>query len=174
LSDAGVKIAPSTYYAARSRPPSDRALREAWLLAQIERVHRENYGVYGARKVWRQLNREGIAVARCTVERLMRQAHLHGALRGKTKRTTIPAQAAARPADLLDRDFTATAPNRRWVADITYVATWVGFVYVAFITDLFSRRIVGWRASTSLHADLALMGMHHSGLGQSGVESAGG
>ena len=162
MSDAGVKIAPSTYYAARLRPPSDRALREAWLLAQIERVHRENYGVYGARKVWRQLNREGIAVARCTVERLMRQANLHGALRGKTKRTTIPAEAAARPADLLDRDFTATAANRRWVADITYVATWVGFVYVAFITDLFSRRIVGWRASTSLHADLAIDALEHA------------
>jgi putative transposase len=125
-------------------------------------VHRDNYGVYGARKVWRQLRREGIEVARCTVERLMRHQNLRGVVRGKTRRTTIPAEVAARPADLLDRDFTATAPNQRWVADITYVATWAGFVYVAFISDLFSRRIVGWRASTSLRADLALDALEHA------------
>ncbi len=119
-------------------------------------MHAENYGVYGARKVWRQLHREGTVVARCTVERLMRQAGLTGAVRGKTRRTTVPADLATRPGDLLERDFTATAPNTRWVADITYVATWTGFVYVAFITDLYSRRIVGWRASTSLRTDLAL------------------
>jgi putative transposase len=162
LADAGTQIAPSTYYAARSRGPSPRALRDEALTAQIERVHADNYGVYGARKVWRQLHREGTPVARCTVERLMRRAGLAGAVRGKTRRTTVPDATAARPADLLTRDFTAPAPNRRWVADITYVATWAGFVYVAFISDLFSRRIVGWRASTSLRADLALDALEHA------------
>jgi putative transposase len=157
LRTAGVPIAPSTYYAARSRPPSARARRDGELVGEIARVHRENFGVYGARKVWRSLHREGTPVARCTVERLMRTHGLAGAVRGKTRRTTVPADAAAgRPADLLERDFTAAAPNRRWVADITYVATWSGFVYVAFVVDLYSRRIVGWRASTSLRADLAL------------------
>jgi putative transposase len=152
-----VPVAPSTYYAARSRPPSARVRRDGELAGEIARVHRENFGVYGARKVWRQLHREGMPVARCTVERLMRAEGLAGAVRGKTRRTTIAADAAtARPADLLERDFTAAAPNRRWVADITYVATWTGFVYVAFVVDLYSRRIVGWRASTSLRADLAL------------------
>jgi len=127
LSSAQVKIAPSSYYAARSRPPSARARRDAHLAGEIARVHRENYGVYGARKVWRQLRREGIAAARCTVERLMGQAGLAGAVRGRSRRTTVPARAAAaRPADLLERDFTAAAPNRRWVADITYVATCPG------------------------------------------------
>jgi putative transposase len=161
LSQAGVPIAPQTYYAAMKRQPCARVLRDRWLTTEIERIHRDNFGVYGARKVWRQLNRElageGISVARCTVERLMGDLGLVGATRGKTKRTTVPAEAvAARPADLLDRDFTATAPNRRWVADITYVPTWSGFVYVAFVSDLFSRRIVGWRASTSLRSDLAI------------------
>jgi putative transposase len=102
------------------------------------------------------LNREGIPVARCRVERLMRELHLAGAVRGKVKRTTVPADVAARPGDLVDRTFTAPAPNRLWVADLTYVATWSGFVYVAFVMDVFSRRIVGWRASTSLRTDLAL------------------
>jgi putative transposase len=156
LSGSGVKIAPSTYYAARGRQPSARAVRDQELLARIEQVHAGNYGVYGARKVWHQLEREGVVVARCTVERLMRQAGLAGVVRGRTRRTTIPAPAAVRPSDLLLRDFTAPAPNRRWVADITYVPTWTGFVYVAFVTDLHSRRIVGWRASTSLRTDLAL------------------
>ncbi len=129
----------------------------------IARVHRENFGVYGARKVWHQLRREGVDVARCTVERLMREQGLVGAVRGRTKRTTMAADdVAARPADLLDRDFSAPSPNRRWVADITYVATWSGFVYVAFVVDLFSRGIVGWRASTSLRADLALDALEHA------------
>jgi putative transposase len=138
-------------------------------------VHAANYGVYGARKVWRQLQREGIEVARCTVERLMRADGLTGVIRGKTRRTTTPAALAARPGDLLDRDFTAPAPNRRWVADITYVATWSGFVYVAFITDLFSRRIVGWRASTSLRADLALDALEQAiwARGREGADLAG-
>ena len=162
LTSAGCSIAPSTYYAAKKRQPCARMRRDRWLKDQISRVHADNFGVYGVRKVWRQLNRElgdqGVSVARCTVERLMRDLGLVGAVRGKTKRTTVPAEVSsgARPADLLDRDFTATAPNQRWVADITYVATWVGFVYVAFVSDLFSRRILGWRASTSLGADLAL------------------
>ena len=126
------------------------------LKGEIVRVHQANLGVYGVRKVWRQLNREGVPVARCRVERLMRQLGLAGAVRGRVKRTTVPADVAARPGDLVDRDFTAPAPNRLWVADLTYVATWSGFVYVAFVIDVFSRRIVGWRCSTSLRADLAL------------------
>jgi putative transposase len=126
------------------------------LKGEIVRVHQANLGVYGVRKVWRQLNREGIPVARCRVERLMRELGLAGAVRGKVKRTTVPAEVAARPGDLVERGFTAPAPNRLWVADLTYVATWSGFVYVAFVMDVYSRRIVGWRASTSLRADLAL------------------
>jgi putative transposase len=175
LTDAGAKIAPSTYYAARSRPPSARAVRDEQLRAQIRRVHAANYGVYGARKVWHQLRREGCAVARCTVERLMRADGLCGVVRGKTRRTTTPAELAARPGDLLERDFSAPAPNRRWVADITYVATWSGFVYLAFVTDLFSRRIVGWRASTSLRADLALDALEQAiwQRGRDGADLAG-
>jgi len=149
-------IAPSTYYDARKRPPSARAVRDEKLKAEIERVHAENFGVYGARKVFRQLKREGFCVARCTVERLMRSLGLEGVRRGKKKRTTIPDEAASRPADLVCRDFTAPGPNRLWVADFSYVATWSGFVYVAFVIDVFSRFIVGWRASVSLRADLVL------------------
>jgi putative transposase len=119
-------------------------------------MHAENFGVYGAPKIWAQLNREGIPVARCTVERLMRDLGLRGAVRGRPRRTTVPAVAVERPRDLVDRQFRAEAPNRLWVADLTYVRTWAGFVYVAFITDVFSRRIVGWQASTSLRTDLAL------------------
>lgn len=156
LAEAGAPIAPSTYYAARHRQPSPRAVRDAALAGEVARVHADNFAVYGARKVWRQLNREGVGVARCTVERLMRVQGLSGAVRGKSRRTTVPDTVAPRPADLLDRDFTAAVPNTRWVADITYVPTWSGFVYVAFVVDLFSRRILGWRASTSLRTDLAL------------------
>jgi putative transposase len=156
LTDAGAQIAPSTYHAAKSRPPSARAVREERLKAEIRRVHAENFGVYGADKVWRQLNREGIRVARCTVERLMRALGLTGAVRGKKKRTTKPAAAAARPEDRVQRQFTAPAPNRLWVADLTYVWTWAGFVYVAFVVDAFSRRILGWRCTTHLRTDLAL------------------
>ena len=149
-------IAPSTYYEVRSRPPSARTLRDEQLKTEISRVHAANFSVYGARKVWRQLNREGIVVARCTVQRLMRELGLHGVVRGKTTRTTIPDETAARPADLVERDFSATRPNQLWVADITYVATWSGFVYTSFIIDAYSRAIVGWQASRSLRADLAL------------------
>ena len=126
------------------------------LKGHIARVFDENYGVYGARKVWRQLNREGIAVARCTVERLMTQMGLAGRVRGRRRCTTVPDSGAERPADLVERAFCATGPNQLWVADITYVATWSGFAYTAFVTDVFSRTIVGWRVANTLRAELAL------------------
>jgi putative transposase len=148
-------IAPSSYYAANRRPASARAVRDTQLKVEIARVHAEQFGVYGARKVWRQLHREGITAARCTVERLMGELGLEGVRRGKTYKTTTP-DAAARPADLVERDFSAQRPNQLWVADLTYVATWSGFVYVAFVIDAFSRFIVGWQASRSLRTDLAL------------------
>jgi transposase InsO family protein len=119
-------------------------------------VWQENFEVYGVRKVWKQLRREGFDVARCTVARLMREMGLQGAVRGKRFKTTISDDLSARPLDLVDRDFTASRPNQLWVSDLTYVATWRGFVYVAFVIDVFARRIVGWRASTSLRSDLAL------------------
>ena len=159
---AQLPIAPSTYYERRTREadPSrlpKRAVRDAELREQIERVWKEHFGVYGARKVWRQLSREGIEVARCTVERLMRQMGLQGAIRGRRyKRTTIVDEAAPRPLDLVQRRFAAERPNQLWVADLTYVATWAGFVYVAYVIDVFSRKIVGWRVSNSLRSDLAL------------------
>jgi len=149
-------IAPSTYYEVKSRRPSARRLRDERLKAEIARVHAVNFGVYGARKVWKQLNREGIAVARCTVQRLMRELSLQGVRRGRFKRTTIPDEQAVRPADLVNRDFSATRPNQLWVADLTYVASWSGFVYTSFVIDAYSRAIVGWRSSRSLRADLAL------------------
>jgi len=154
-------IAPSTYFERRAREADptrlpERALRDRDLCEQIERVWKENFGVYGARKVWRQLKREGVEVARCTVERLMRTMGLQGVVRGRKRRTTIRDDAAEKPADLVDRNFRAEGPNRLWVADITYVPTWSGFAYVAFVTDVFSRRIVGWRVSSSLRSDLAL------------------
>ena len=156
LSQHGCPIAPSTYYDAVRRPPSARARREERLRAAITRVHQDNYGVYGARKVWLALNREGIPVARCTVERLMRELGLAGARRGKRRRTTVPDPAAARPADLVQRRFNRPAPDRLWVADFTYVPTWSGMVYVAFVIDAYSRRIVGWRAATSMRTALVL------------------
>jgi transposase InsO family protein len=155
-------IAPSTYHELKAREidPSrlpERVLRDGRLREQIERVWKENFGVYGARKVWRQLKREGADVARCTVERLMRQMGLQGAVRGRRyKKTTVVDETAHRPRDLVQRDFSADRPNQLWVADLTFVATWLGFVYVAFILDVFSRRIVGWRVSNSLRSDLAL------------------
>jgi putative transposase len=150
LSAHGWPIASGTYRAAVRRLPSTRARRDAWLAEHIRRVHAGNYGVYGARKVWLTLNREGIAVARCTVERLMRRLGLRGAVRGKTRRTTIADQHAARPADLVQRRFTTDRPNRLWVADFTYVPTWSSMVYVAFVIDVYSRRVLGWRAATSM------------------------
>jgi putative transposase len=151
-----LQFAPSTYYGARRRPPSARQLRDEELRVEIARVHEANYRVYGARKVWRQLNRDGIAVGRCRVERLMRQLGLTGRGRGRRTRTTIRAEVGTAPADLVDRRFVASAPNQLWIADITYVATWSGFAYAAFIIDVFSRRIVGWRVANTLRADLAL------------------
>jgi putative transposase len=151
-----LQVAPSTYYSAKGRRPCRRAVRDQELRAHILRVFDGNYGVYGARKVWRQLNREGIAVARCTVERLMRQLGLAGRVRGRRRRTTISDPASQRPQDLVERAFEASGPNQLWVADITYVATWSGFAYVAFVTDVFSRAIVGWRVANTLKADLAL------------------
>jgi putative transposase len=149
-------IAPSTYYDARTRPPSARAVRDAELEPEIARVHAENLSVYGVEKVWHQLLREGIVVGRDRVGRLMASLGLRGAVRGKTRRTTTPDEAAPRPDDLVERDFSAGRPDQLWVADLTYVATWSGFVYVAFVIDAFSRFIVGWQTSTSLRADLAL------------------
>jgi putative transposase len=151
-----LQVAPSTYYAARCRPPSARQVRDEALQVKLRHVHAEHFGVYGARKLWRQLHREGVPAARCTVERLMRQVGLAGAVRGKPRRTTIADETVPRPADLVQRHFDAATANRLWVADLTYVRTWSGFVYVAFITDVYSRAIVGWQVSRSLRSDLAL------------------
>jgi putative transposase len=156
LTEHGCPIAPSTYWAAVKRPPCERVRRDAELLVEIRRVHADNYGVYGARKVWRQLHREGTEVARCTVERLMRADGLAGAVRGASTRTTRPDPKAARPEDLVERQFRAERPNQLWVVDFTYVPTWVGFVYVAFCIDVYSRMITGWRAATSMSTDLVL------------------
>ncbi len=154
-------ISPSTYYARKvmQRDPerrSNRAKRDEELKPEIQRVWEENFRVYGVRKVWRQLNREGIEVPRCTVARLMSDLGLRGVIRGRRVKTTVPSEALERPLDLVNREFQASRPNALWVADLTYVATWRGFVYVAFIIDVFARRIVGWRVSSSLHADIAL------------------
>jgi putative transposase len=151
-----LEVAPSTYYAAASRPASARRRRDEELKAEISRIHRDNFDVYGVEKVWKQLKREGIACGRDRADRLMAELELVGAVRGKTWRTTKPGQARERAADLVERNFTATAPNRLWVADLTYVSTWSGVAYVAFVTDVFSRYIVGWKVSTSLRAELAL------------------
>ena len=158
---ATLPIAASTYYdmKARERQPEkrpQREIRDTELREEIARVWNANFKVYGARKVWRQLLREGIRVARCTIERLMRVMGIQGAVRGRGPRTTVCNCKVERPADLVQRCFEATGPNRLWVADLTYVATWSGFVYTSFVTDVFSRRIVGWRVSNSLRSDLAL------------------
>jgi putative transposase len=160
LKDAAVPIAPSTYYASKTRPPSQRSVTDARTTEEIERVHRENYGVYGIRKVWAQLGREGGVdgrpIARCTVARLMKDAGLRGVSRVKTPRTTIRATGPELRPDLVERAFTAPAPDRLWVADITYIKTHSGWVYASFVLDVFSRRIVGWQLSTNLYTDLAL------------------
>lgn len=159
---AVLPIASSTYYthAARRRDPDLRPAREhddVVMRGHVRRVWQANHGVYGARKVWRQLHREGIGIGRCRVQRLMRQMGLTGAVRGRAWTTTTRSDhAAARPPDLVDRDFTASRPNELWVSDLTYVATWRGFVYVAFVIDVYSRMIVGWRATTHLRAELAM------------------
>ncbi|GAB2865207.1 hypothetical protein GCM10022221_76840 [Actinocorallia aurea] len=152
------KIAPSTYYAFHQRQaaPSARTLRDSELKALIKEIHALNYSAYGARKIWRQLHRQGRPVTRCTVERLVREIGISGSVRGKKHITTVSDPSAARAPDLLDRDFVAAAPNRCWVADFTHVAAWAGVVYVAFVVDTFSRRIVGWAASTSKQTRLVL------------------
>jgi len=163
LSEHGLPIAPSTYYEHLRREPTLREQRDEALLVEIRRVYRDNYSVYGARKVWLTLNREGIArtpglghVARCTVERLMRAAGLTGARRGKVKKTTIPDPAGQRVADLVRRDFAPTTPDQLWVGDLTYVSTWSGWVYVAFVVDAYARRILGWRCGTTMSTQLVL------------------
>jgi putative transposase len=154
-------IAPSTYHAhvAKRADPmklSERARRDLALKVAIRRVFAENFEVYGVRKVWLQLNREGVGIARCTVARLMRAMGLHGVIRGKPVRTTIQDKAAPCPLDRVNRQFKAPAPNRLWVSDFTYVSTWGGMVYVAFVIDVYARRIVGWRASRTAHASFVL------------------
>ncbi len=156
LTEHGLPVAPSTYYEHVNRKPSAREQRDEVLKTEIARIHKANYGVYGARKVWLALNREGIAVARCTVERLMGVLGLGGAVCGKTKRTTIADPGAERARDLVNRDFTPPAPDRLWVADMTYVSTWSGWVYVAFVVDAYSRWILGWRSRTSMSSQLVL------------------
>ena len=154
-------IASSTYHAhaARRRAPEKapaRVRRDEGLRGDIRRVFEENFSVYGARKVWRQLGREGVAVARCTVERLMREMGLQGVVRGKAVRTTVSNPATPCPEDRVNRDFQAARPNTLWVSDFTYGATWRGFVYVAFVIDTYARRIVGWRVSASAHTTFVL------------------
>jgi len=167
LSEHGVPIAPSTFYAARTRTPSARARRDEAVLAEIRRVHGdETIGrrLYGVRKVWRQLRREADRgehpelgpVPRCQVERLMRRAGLRGARRGKRVVTTRADRAASRAPDLVRRNFTAARPNRLWVVDLTYVSTWEGMAYSAFVSDVWSRRIVGWRTAASMPTELPL------------------
>jgi hypothetical protein len=157
LTEHGCKIAPNTFWVAKKRPPSTRAVRDAALMPEVVRVFEDNLFVYGADKVWAQLNRENIRVARCTVERLMRAQGLSGARRGKAFTvTTHHDDRQQRPADLVERKFRAPTPNRLWVADLTYVKTHSGWVYVAFIIDVYSRMIVGWQASRSLRSDLAI------------------
>lgn len=156
-----LQVAPSAYrcHAARERSPAlrpARAKRDALLLPEVQRVFEQNLQVYGADKVWHQLLREGLEVARCTVERLMRQAGLRGVRRGKAVRTTVPDAKAPCPLDRVNRQFKADRPNQLWVADFTYVSTWQGFVYVAFVVDVFARYIVGWRVSTSMQTDFVL------------------
>jgi len=164
LSEHGVPIAPSTYYEARRRRPSKRALRDAEIVEVMTaaRKQRPLRCRFGARKWWIYLRCQGHDVARCTVERLMAQQGWAGALRGAAPRTTIRRPGDPRPEDLVDRDFTATAPNQLWVADFTYVATWSGTVYVAFVFDAYSRRIVGWRAATRMTTDLVLDCLEHA------------
>jgi transposase InsO family protein len=172
---AELPIAPSSYYEHKAREANPerlpaRHIRDAVLEVEIHRVWEENFHLYGARKVWRQLNREHIFVARCTVERLMRKLGLQGVVRGRGYKTTIPDDAAARPADLVQRKFTATRPNQLWVADITFVATWRGVVYVAFVIDVFARCIVGWRVWNSLKTDLVLDALEQALYSRTGTK----
>ena len=151
-----LQVAPSTYYAAKTRPSSLRSRTDEATSVKIAKVHEENYAVYGARKVHAELNRQGHRAARCTVQRLMKQAGLRGIARTKGPRTTVGSTASDMRSDLVERAFTAEAPNRLWVADLTYIRTSAGWVYAAFVIDVFSRRVVGWQVSRSLYTDLAL------------------
>jgi putative transposase len=173
-------IAPSTYFRVRAHRKdttkrSARAKRDDELRGLIRRVYEESFGgVYGPRKVWRQLRREGHSVARCTVERLMREMGLSGVVRGRAWKITTQSQPALdRPADLVDRTFVATRPNQLWVSDFTYVATWNGFVYVAFVIDVFARRIVGWRVSSSMRTDFVLDALEQAIYARGGTMPAG-
>ena len=157
LTGHGCPIAPNTYFVAKKRPPSPRFVRDQELKREILRVHRENLEVYGADKVWTQLNREGIAVACCTVEHLMQEMGLSGAHQGRAfKVTTRSDERQHRPEDLVERNFKAPSPNRLWVADLTYVKTHAGWVYAAFILDVYLRTVAGWQISNSLRSDLAI------------------
>jgi transposase InsO family protein len=174
---ANLPIAPSTFYEHKAREAdpnrlSNRAKCDLELCVDIQRVWEENFQVYGARKVWRQMNREDIEVARCTVERLMKRLGIEGARRGRSCRTTIVDNAADRPADLVQRQFVADRPNQLWVADITHVATWSGFAYVAFVTDVFARYIVGWRVAKSMRTDLVLDALEQALWSRGRVEGA--
>lgn len=176
LEETDAAIAPSTYYAAASRPESERSVRDRELTERIATIHAENYGVYGVRKVHAELKRQDVPVARCTVERLMRKSGLKGVVRSKSPSTTKPKAETERPADLVERRFVAEAPNELWVADITYVRTFSGWVYAAFVIDVFSRMVVGWQVATSLYTDLALDALDmaiwrraHSGADLSGL-----
>jgi putative transposase len=162
LTEHGCPIAPSTYYDARARAASKWAVRDEYLNVEISRVHGENYSVYGARKVWLQLRREGTVVARCTVERLMSALGLAGARRGRKKRTTIADPQGQRADDLVQRKVNPVAPNVLWLADFTYVSTWSGWVYVAFVIDAYSRRILGWRTSARMTTPLVLDAIEHA------------
>ena len=170
-----LQIAPSTYYERKARqadpqrlPP--RVQRDHALVPEIRRVYEENFHVYGARKIWRQLGREGFIAARCTVERLMRSLGLQGAVRGRKCRTTIADDSAERPLDHVKRQFQASRPNQLWVADFTYVTTWAGFVYVAFVIDVFSRRIIGWRVARSMRTELVLDALEQALWSRSGIQ----
>jgi len=156
LCDHGIKIAPSTYYEWKDKLPGRRVARDEAILSKIRQAHTDSFGIYGARKIWLQLNREGTPVARCTVERLMSAAGIKGVTRWRHKRTTIADPALPCPEDLVERQFDPPAPNRLWVADFTYVSTWTGWVYVAFVQDCYSRRILGWQASTTMTCDLVV------------------
>jgi putative transposase len=151
-----LQVAPSTYYAAKTRAPSLRSRTDEATTAKIRQVHADNYGVYGVRKMHAELNRQGHRVARCTVHRLMRRAGLRGITRAKNPRTTVPGSVPDMRPDLVERSFAADAPNRLWVADITYIRTFNGWAYAAFVIDVFSRRVLGWQVSRSLRTDLAL------------------
>ncbi|MFJ7063624.1 IS3 family transposase [Streptomyces microflavus] len=151
-----LELSPSTYFARKKRPKSARRLRDETLMPLIEEIHAESGGTYGARRITRALRRKGVVVARCTVERLMAELGLEGVIRGRRRRTTVPEPSAPRPPDLVDRDFTASQPDQLWVADMTYVRTWSGWAYVAFVLDVYSRMIVGWQVANHMRTELPL------------------